>query len=60
MCENLGVRRSEVGLDKEKRVELAGVVITGYVSAMRICTRPLRQDRGYEDDHISNFSHWST
>ena len=37
-------------------MELAGVVITGYVSAMRICTRPLKQDVG-EDDHISNFSH---
>ena len=47
-------------MDKEKGVEFAVGDGTGYVSAMRICTRPLRQDRGYEDDHISNFSHWST
>ena len=31
------------------------MVIAGYVSAMRICTRSLKHHHG-EDDHISNFS----
>ena len=52
LCENLA--EAEVGWIRKKGWNWP-VVIAGYVSAMRICTRPLKHRHG-EDDHISNFS----